>query len=70
VSGNLPSSAVFINEHLTTTNKALLGRARRLYRERKVFFAGFVNGKVIVKPKEGEDAVRVVLMSDLDRFDK
>jgi hypothetical protein len=69
VSSNFSASAVFVNEHLTP-NKALLGRARRLYREKKVVFAGFVNGRVIVKHREGETAARVVLLHDLDKYEK
>ncbi|KAG8319080.1 hypothetical protein J6590_098978 [Homalodisca vitripennis] len=49
-------------------NKALLVRAKRLMKERKLHFAGFFNGKVLVCDREGDEAVRVTTMGDLDRY--
>jgi len=67
---SLPDVPVYINHHLTTHNKALLGRARRLKRAKKICFAGFFNGKVLVRREEGEQSVRVLELEDLDVYDK
>jgi len=69
VASSLPGSPVFISHHMTAHNKALLGRARRLFRQKKLCFAKFVNGKVLVKVHEGDAAVRVFELSDLEPFD-
>ncbi|KAG8241084.1 hypothetical protein J6590_094948 [Homalodisca vitripennis] len=66
----LNNSPVFINEHLTAHNKAILGRARRLQPEKKISFAGFFNGKILVKVAEGAETERVIGLADLDKFDK
>lgn len=67
---SLPRSAVYINHHLTPNNKALLGMARRLRRENKLVFAGFNNGKVLIKTTEGAESVRVSALSDLEKYDR
>ncbi|KAG8302621.1 hypothetical protein J6590_028533 [Homalodisca vitripennis] len=64
---SLTRSNVYVNDHLTPHNKALLGKARRLKREGKIVLAGFFNGKVVIKAAEGAEAVRVTMMEDLDR---
>ncbi|KAG8333209.1 hypothetical protein J6590_005964 [Homalodisca vitripennis] len=58
---------VYINEQLIPHNKALPGQARRLVRAKKIQFAGFFNGKIIIKPTENTDSIRVLHMEDLDR---
>ncbi|KAG8289761.1 polycystic kidney disease protein 1-like [Homalodisca vitripennis] len=63
-------SPVFINEHLTAHNKAILRRARRLQREKKISFAGFFNGQILVKVAEGAETERVTALADLDKFNK
>ncbi|KAG8253058.1 hypothetical protein J6590_044053, partial [Homalodisca vitripennis] len=70
ISASLPESHVFINEQLTPHNKTLLGRTRRMQRERRIQYAGFFNNKVLIKPAEGEPSIRVLQLKDLDRFDK
>lgn len=70
ISASLPRSSVYVNEHLTSHNKALLGRARRLQREKKIHFAGFFNGKVLIRVKEGDAAVRCHTLEDLDIYDR
>ncbi|KAG8337388.1 hypothetical protein J6590_024379 [Homalodisca vitripennis] len=67
---SLQPSRVYIKDHLTSFNKALLERACRLVREKRIHFAGYFNGKVLIRPKEGDDAVRVLEMDDLDQFDR
>lgn len=66
---SLQRGDVYINEHLTPHNKALLGKARRLRREKKLFFAGCFNGKVFVKASEGAVGVRVATLDDLDVYE-
>lgn len=70
ISPSLQPSPVFLNDHLTSDNKALMGRARRLFREKKLVFASFTNGKVLVKRREGDEVIRVTDMEQLDVFDK
>lgn len=70
VSTTLQSSAVFINEQLTSHNKQLLGMARRLHREKKLHYAAYNNGKVRVKKTDKDDAVRVFSIQDLEVYDK
>lgn len=67
--GTFSSSNVYINEHLTPHNKALLGRARYLRREKKLAFAGLFSGKVFIKSTEQSQTVRVFHLEDLDQFD-
>lgn len=62
-------SDVYVNHHLTAHNKSLLGRARRLQREGKVHFAGYINGRVLVKQQEKDAASRISRQEDLDKFD-
>lgn len=70
VSPDLPESKVYVNEHLTANNKMLLGRARRLQRENKLHFAGYFNGKVMIKPSATGDSIQVTTLYQLDKFDK
>ncbi|KAG8304809.1 hypothetical protein J6590_085734, partial [Homalodisca vitripennis] len=44
---SFPDSTVFLNEHLTGHNKAVLGRAISLQRQGKLHFAGYFNGKTL-----------------------
>lgn len=66
---SLPPSTIYINEQLTPHNKALLGRARRLQRQGKLHYAGFFNGKVLVKPSEKDAAIRVLELEDLEKYE-
>lgn len=66
IAASLPTSSVYINDHLTSYNKTLLGRARRLLREKKLCFAGFFNGKVLIREKEGDETVRVYTLEKMD----
>lgn len=70
IAAALRPGRVYVNEHLTAHNKALLGRARRLQRTGKLHYAGYSNGKVIIKPSENATIIRVQQMSDIDKFDK
>lgn len=70
VSPSLADSPVYVNQHLTSHNKGVLGRARRLMKAKKIHFAGFFNGKILIKPKEGDTSIRVAMMEDLDKYDR
>lgn len=70
IAASLPTSDVYINEHLTPYNKMMLGRARGLVRAKKLHFAGYYNGKVLIKTRDGEEAVRVTRLEDLDKYDQ
>lgn len=70
INGRLVPSDVYINDHLTILNKTLLGRARRMQREGKIHKAGYTNGKILIKPKEHDDAIRITAQHELDVFDK
>lgn len=61
---------VYVNDHLTVHNKRLLGQARKLQRGGKLHFAGYFNGKVLIKVQEKDGAVRVYCKEDLDKYEK
>lgn len=69
IASSLPASTIYINEQLTPHNKALLGRARRLQRDGKLYYAGYYNGKVLVKPTDKDAASRVFELQDLDKYE-
>jgi FtsZ-binding cell division protein ZapB len=69
ISARLPASTVYVNEHLTGHSKALLGHARRLQREGRLHFAGYFNGKVLVKPRENDPAIRIICPQDLEKYE-
>lgn len=69
IEATFPGTKVFINEHLTPNNKMLLGRARKLRRLGKLHFAGYSNGKVLIKPKEDSPAIRVQFLEDMDKYE-
>lgn len=55
-----PSTRLFANDHLTPHFKAVLGRAKKLIREKKLAYAWTVDCKVLVrKNKEDASATRV-----------
>ncbi|KAG8304080.1 hypothetical protein J6590_102851 [Homalodisca vitripennis] len=68
ISTLLQPGPVYISEQLTSRNKARLARAKRLMKEKKLHFAGFFNGKVLVCHREGNEPVRVTTIEDLDRY--
>lgn len=65
---SLTASNMFINEHLTPHNKQLLGRARKLQRDSRIHFAGYFNGKVMLKLTEKSESVRITTLEDLDKY--
>lgn len=69
IADSLPMSNVYINEHLTSFNKILLGRARGLVRAKKLYHAGYYNGKVMIKTRDKDEAIRLTRLEDLDKYD-
>lgn len=69
LSPHLQTSNIYINEHLTPLNKALLGRARRLKKENIVDFVWCKEGKVFVRRQDGDKAHVVRKMEDLEVFE-
>jgi FtsZ-binding cell division protein ZapB len=69
LSTNLRSSDIYVNDHLTAANKAILGRARRMQRDGFIHFAGYFNGKILVKPREKDAAVRICHQHELDKYE-
>ncbi|KAG8280696.1 hypothetical protein J6590_074851 [Homalodisca vitripennis] len=61
-------SNVCINEQPAPHNKALLGRVRRLVKARRIHFARFFNGKILIKPTEDADTIRVLQVEDMDHY--
>ncbi|XP_054290222.1 uncharacterized protein LOC129005380 [Macrosteles quadrilineatus] len=68
LSPNLHPSEVYLNDHLTASNKQLLGRARGMQRDGLIHFAGYFNGKIMVKPRESDDAIRICHQEELDKY--
>lgn len=70
VNKSLPASRLFLNDHLTRDNKVLLGKARRLQKEKCIHFAGYFNGKVLIKPSAEDKSFQVTDVCQLDKYDK
>lgn len=68
IMASFPENKVYINEHLTPNNKALLGRARKLHRDRKLYFTSCSNVKVLIKPKDDDSAIGVHVLRDMDKY--
>lgn len=64
---SLPPGRIFINDHLSPHNKAVLGKARRLVREKKLAGAWSWDCRVLVKWSAEERPFRVWALEDLDR---
>lgn len=69
IAPSFQTTEVYLNEHLTSSNEAFLGRARRLFRERRLVYAALSKGKVPVRRREGE-VLQVTAMDQLDVFEK
>ncbi|XP_054281312.1 uncharacterized protein LOC128998980 [Macrosteles quadrilineatus] len=70
ISPNLTPNNVYVNEHLTAHNKRLLGQARAMQRDGAIHFAGYFNGKILIKLGEKDEAVRIWCKEDLDKYKK
>ncbi|KAG8310994.1 hypothetical protein J6590_051523 [Homalodisca vitripennis] len=65
-----PAASLIKKADPSVNNRAAPGRrARRLQRE-KISFAGFFNGKILVKVSEGAETKRITSLADLDKFDQ
>lgn len=69
LSAHLPTSKIYVNEHLTPFYKSLLGRARKLKKEHLVDFVWCKDGKVFVRRQDGEKAFLIKNLEDLERFE-
>lgn len=70
LSTHLKDSNIYVNEHLTPYNKTLLGRARGLRKESVVDFVWCKEGKIFVRKKDGDKAVLIKRMEDLEQFNR
>lgn len=59
---------VFVNEHLTVGNKAILGRARQMKREKMLAFVWIKDGRVLVRKTEQGPVTYVKALDDLERL--
>jgi len=61
-----PTTNVYINEHLTVGNKAVLGHARRLRKQQKIYSVWTTDCKIFVKKTAEDRSIRVWTTADLD----
>lgn len=61
------ATRVYINDHLTGSNKVILGRARDLMRQKKLTSAWTVDCKIWVRQTKEGRAIRVSTLQDLDK---
>jgi archaellum component FlaC len=66
LSPNFNDGPVFINEHLTVHNKAVLARARRLVKSGTLAFAWCKDGKLFVRKTATSPVVRVWRVADVE----
>ncbi|KAH7978626.1 hypothetical protein HPB49_006158 [Dermacentor silvarum] len=59
---------IFVNEHLTPKNKALLSDAIKKKKAAKWKFAWTSGGKVLVRKDEGSDIIHIAHEGDLDKI--
>lgn len=62
------STFVFINEHLTAGNKAILGRARQMRREKRLAFVWTKDGRVLVRKTAEGPVTYVRTLEDLEKL--
>ncbi|XP_072144521.1 uncharacterized protein [Dermacentor andersoni] len=62
------TTPVFVNEHLTPKNKALLSDAIKKKKAAKWKFAWTTGGKVLVRKDEDSDIIRIAHEGDLDKI--
>ncbi|KAG8330718.1 hypothetical protein J6590_056544 [Homalodisca vitripennis] len=69
---NLGPQLIFINDHLTTHNKAILGRARQLVKKNRLAFAWTKDCRVYVKKTSQPDSPATLLrtLDDLETLVK
>lgn len=69
LNAGLPRGNIYINEHLTTANKLLLGKAKFLKRGGKLKFVWVKDGKILVRQTQDSPAKRIVKDEDLEPFE-
>lgn len=62
------SAPVFVNEHLTSSNKKLLGAAVAKKKQEGWKFVWTAGGKIYARQNEDTDAIRIARLSDIDRI--
>lgn len=62
------SSAIYLNESLTFSNKKLYASARDLKKSGKVKYVWIKNGRILLRCKDGDPVVRIKSLSDLCTF--
>lgn len=67
-SSSTAMAAIYINEHLTVTNKDLLYKARNLVRERGFQYLWVRNGHILVRRKDGAPPLRINCADDLKKI--
>lgn len=60
--------AVYVNEHLTSANKKLMGAARAQKKKAGWMFAWSSGGKIFAQKDERSDRIRIARMSDVDQI--
>lgn len=70
LSDSFPSYPVYVNDHLTTLNKKILGKARQLVREKKIAYTWTRDCRVLAKKTVDPSCPATVLrtMEDLDKL--
>lgn len=63
-----PTTAVYVNEHLTRKNKQLLGAAIARKREVRWRFVWSSGGKILARKDENADAVKIDSLADLEKM--
>lgn len=62
----LPATPVFVNEHLTPANKAILGRSKYLARKQKLTAAWTRDGVIYIRKTESSPARRVTSVEEVN----
>jgi regulator of replication initiation timing len=66
----LPLQEVYINEHLTRTNKVMLGRAREMKKLGRLAFVWVKDGKIFVRESPDSKAKRIMCEGDIASIEK
>lgn len=66
---NLPSSTIYINDHLTPYNKFILGKARKLKQNKKLSYVWVKETKILVRKEQDSPVKRIFSEEDLRQFE-
>lgn len=67
--GTSSKDKVYVNEHLTNSNKRLLWLAKNKARAAEWKFVWFANGKILARKKEGQKAIWIRDEKDVERLE-